>query len=66
MSREPEVPDGLRSFGIVLDADHLEMDDVTEMFIYAAARAQHSRKTAGTGERSVVVVCDRLVDSSVA
>lgn len=68
VSREPggtPISEKLRD--IVLDADHSEMDDVTEMFIYAAARAQHvAEKIKPALESGAVVVCDRFVDSSIA
>ena len=43
------------------------MHPVTEMLIYAAARAQHVRETVAPAlERGEVVICDRYVDSSIA
>ena len=68
VSREPGgTPISEKLRGIVLDADHSEMDDVTEMFIYAAARAQHvAEKIKPALESGAVVVCDRFVDSSIA
>lgn len=67
VSREPGgTPISEKLRGIVLDADHSEMDDVTEMFIYAAARAQHvAEKIKPALESGAVVVCDRFVDSSI-
>ena len=68
VSREPggtSISEKLRS--IVLDNENAEMDDVTEMLIYAAARAQHvAEKIRPALERGAVVVCDRFVDSSIA
>ena len=68
VSREPggtSISEKLRS--IVLDNANAEMDDVTEMLIYAAARAQHvAEKIRPALERGAVVVCDRFVDSSIA
>lgn len=68
VSREPGgTPISEKLRGIVLDADHSEMDDVTEMFIYVAARAQHvAEKIKPALESGAVVVCDRFVDSSIA
>ena len=68
VSREPGgTPISEKLRGIVLDEDHSEMDDVTEMFIYAAARAQHvAEKIKPALESGAVVVCDRFVDSSIA
>lgn len=52
---------------ILLDSSNLEMDDVTEMLIYAAARAQHVRELVVPAlERGEIVICDRFVDSSIA
>ena len=68
VSREPggtSISEKLRN--IVLDNANAEMDDVTEMLIYAAARAQHvAEKIRPALERGAVVVCDRFVDSSIA
>ena len=68
VSREPggtSISEKLRN--IVLDNENDEMDDITEMFIYAAARAQHvSEKIRPALERGAVVICDRFVDSSIA
>ena len=68
VSREPGgTPISEKLRGIVLDEDHSEMDDVTEMFIYAAARAQHvAEKIKPALESGAVVVCDRFLDSSIA
>ena len=52
---------------ILLDTENTEMEAVTEMFIYAAARAQHVReKVIPALERGEIVICDRFVDSSLA
>lgn len=52
---------------ILLDSSNLEMENVTEMLIYAAARAQHVREFVKPAlERGEIVVCDRFVDSSIA
>lgn len=67
-TREPggtAISEKLRD--ILLDGGNSEMDPVTEMLIYAAARAQHVRefvKPALEGGR--IVICDRFVDSSIA
>ena len=43
------------------------MDAVTEMLIYAAARAQNVREVVKPAlERGEIVICDRFVDSSIA
>lgn len=68
VSREPggtPISEKLRN--IVLDNGNAEMDDITEMFVYAAARAQHvSEKIRPALDKGSVVVCDRFVDSSIA
>lgn len=68
VSREPggtPISEKLRN--IVLDNGNAEMDDITEMFVYAAARAQHvSEKIRPALDKGAVVVCDRFVDSSIA
>lgn len=67
-TREPggtEISEKLRD--ILLDSGNTEMEDVTEMLIYAAARAQHVREFVMPSlEKGEIVVCDRFVDSSVA
>lgn len=67
-SREPggtKIGELLRT--IVLDKSHPEMEDVTEMFLYAAGRAQHTREFIIPAlERGEIVICDRYVDSSIA
>ena len=68
LTREPggtNISEKLRE--ILLDKDNSEMTDVTEMLIYAAARAQHvAEKIRPALERGEIVICDRFVDSSVA
>lgn len=67
-SREPggtRIGEKLRD--ILLDSSNTEMDDVTEMMIYAAARAQHVRELVKPAlEEGSVVICDRFLDSSIA
>lgn len=68
LSREPggtQIGEMLRD--IVLDRANSEMDDVTEMLVYAASRAQHvSELVIPALEEGKVVICDRYVDSSIA
>ncbi len=67
-TREPggtQISEKLRD--ILLDRENCEMTAVTEMLIYAAARAQHVReKIVPALERGEIVICDRFTDSSVA
>ena len=61
----PRISEKLRE--ILLDKENTEMEAVTEMLIYAAARAQHVRQTVVPAlERGEIVICDRFVDSSIA
>ena len=68
MTREPggtAISEKLRE--ILLDKENAAMNPVTEMLIYAAARAQivsELRKPAL--EAGEVIICDRFVDSSIA
>jgi len=66
--REPggtEIGEKLRR--IVLDANHSEMSDVAELFLYEAARAQLvSQVIKPALDRGAVVLCDRFSDSTVA
>lgn len=51
---------------LLLDKNNA-MDDVTEAYLYAAARAEHVRTVIRPAlERGEVVLCDRFIDSSVA
>src|SRR6516162_9532728 len=66
--REPggtTVSEKIRS--ILLDRDHLEIAQTTELFLFSAARAQLVREVIlpalGAGS---VVVCDRYCDSTTA
>ncbi|MDO4552628.1 MAG: dTMP kinase [Bacillota bacterium] len=67
-TREPggtRIGEKLRQ--IILDKEHQEMDAVTEVFLYAAARAQHvSELIKPAMAAGKLVVCDRFVDSSIA
>ena len=52
---------------IILDNAHIEMDDLTEAMLYAAARAQHVKEIIKPAlEEGKLVICDRFVDSSIA
>lgn len=52
---------------IILDNSHIEMDDLTEAMLYAAARAQHVQEIIKPAlEEGKLVICDRFVDSSIA
>lgn len=51
---------------IILDKDHMEMDDMTEALLYAASRAQHTAEFILPNiDKGKIVICDRYVDSSV-
>ena len=67
-TREPgstRISEKLRD--IVLDKNNIEMEPVTEMLIYSAARSQLVReKIIPALERGEIVICDRYVDSSIA
>ena len=67
-TREPggtAISEKLRE--ILLDKDNSVMEPVTEMFIYAASRAQIVRETILPAiEEGKVVICDRFTDSSIA
>ena len=68
ISREPggtHIGEKLRD--ILLDRSNSEMDDVTEMLVYAASRAQHvSELIKPSLDEGKIVICDRYVDSSLA
>jgi dTMP kinase len=52
---------------IILSPEHAEMQDETEILLYAASRAQHVREVILPAlKRGAIVVCDRFVDASIA
>jgi dTMP kinase len=67
-TREPggtRISDKIRS--LILDPDHKEMHDLTEVLLYAASRAQHvHEKIIPALKAGKVVLCDRFVDASLA
>ncbi len=67
-TREPggtNISEKLRN--ILLDKTNSEMEAVTEMMIYAAARSQSVREFIEPAlNRGEVIICDRFVDSSIA
>lgn len=67
-TREPGgTPIGEKLREILLDKGNGEMQDVTEMLVYAASRAQHVRELIIPAlEEGKVVICDRFTDSSIA
>ena len=68
LTREPggtQISEKIRE--LILDPENGEMDDMTEAFLYAAARAQLVRQLIKPAlEEGKVVICDRFVDSSIA
>lgn len=68
LTREPGgTTIGERIRDILLDSKHVEMCDVTEMLLYAAARAQIVREVVEPALISgTTVLCDRWTDSSIA
>lgn len=67
ITREPGgMPVAEKIREILLDKGNV-MDDVTEAYLYAAARAEHVRGVVLPALRAgKVVLCDRYLDSSVA
>ena len=67
-TREPGgTPIGEKIRELLLDKANSEMTSITEMFLYAASRAQHVNDVILPAlENDLVVICDRFVDSSVA
>jgi dTMP kinase len=68
LTREPGgclIADKIRS--ILLDAENHAMQPLTELLLYAAARAQHvSEVIIPALESGAVVLCDRFTDATVA
>jgi dTMP kinase len=67
-TREPggtRISDKIRA--IILDSEHQEMNDLTEVLLYAASRAQHvHEKIIPALKQGNIVLCDRFVDASLA
>ncbi|ACB59510.1 MULTISPECIES: dTMP kinase [Exiguobacterium] len=68
MTREPggtRIGNEIRS--LILNPDFQEMDEMTEILLYAASRAQHVneliRPALAAGK---IVLCDRFIDASIA
>ena len=68
LTREPggcPVAEKIRD--IVLDKNNSDILDITEAYLYAAARAQHVHEVIDPAlEQGKIVVCDRFIHSSVA
>ena len=67
LTREPggtSISEKIRE--VILDSNNMEMANMTEVLLYAAARAQHVAEFIKPNiEQGKVVICDRFVDSSV-
>lgn len=68
LTREPggtRIGDKLRD--ILLDVSNDEMNEMTEMLIYAASRAQHIKELIEPSlKKGKIVISDRYIDSSIA
>ncbi|MBJ6746119.1 dTMP kinase [Streptococcus sp. 121] len=68
VTREPggvRIAEQIRQ--IILNPDHMEMDEKTELLLYIASRRQHLvEKVLPALERGALVLMDRFIDSSVA
>ncbi len=68
MTKEPggtEISNKIRQ--ILLDPDNVLLEDLTEVFLYAASRAQHVKELIKPHlDQGFYVLCDRFVDSTIA
>jgi dTMP kinase len=68
LTREPggcPIADKIRS--ILLDAENRGMQPLTELLLYAAARAQHVAEVILPAlESGAIVLCDRFTDATIA
>lgn len=68
VTREPggiKIAEKIRA--VILDPEHVEMDERTEALLYAAARSQHYfERVAPALQQHKIVLCDRFIDSSLA
>ena len=66
-TREPGVEIAERIRDVILDVNHVAMDNKTELLLYMAARRQHYvEKVLPALEAGKVVLIDRFIDSSSA
>ena len=67
-TREPGGTDiGEKIRKLILDKENIEMEPVTETFLYASARAQLVRQVLKPAiKEGKIIVCDRYMDSSTA
>lgn len=67
-SREPGgCPIAEKIRNLLLDINNTGMNDICEVLLYAASRAQHVHEVIKPAiEKGQIVLCDRFVDSSVA
>lgn len=67
VTREPggiNIAEQIRQ--VILNKDNVEMDQLTEAYLFAAARRQHLiEKVVPALEEGKIVLCDRFVDSSI-
>jgi len=68
LTKEPggtKISDEIRR--ILLNPDHDSMEDLTEILLYAASRAQHVQEFIKPNlEEGNCVLCDRFIDSTIA
>lgn len=68
LTREPggtEIAEEIRN--IVLNPQHVDLDDRTEALLFAASRAEHvAKKIRPALDAGAIVISDRFVDSSIA
>ncbi len=67
VTREPggiNIAEQIRQ--VILNKDNVEMDQLTEAYLFAASRRQHLvEKVVPALEAGKIVLCDRFVDSSI-
>lgn len=67
-TREPGgTPVSEQIRGVILNPENKDMDDVTELLLYVAARRQHTQRFIKPElESGNIVFCDRYIDSTTA
>lgn len=68
LTREPGAsPIGKQIRSLLLDRENTQMVPLTELFLYAADRAQHCETVIGPAlKQNKIVICDRFYDSTTA